>query len=118
MSIIISSIDTEKTQNLSNNSVLTFVFLTTKKVDLQLNKVLLSTALRRVGLKVIKITSTKSYKKTKFRTAKRISTAQFRPKKWYVKVDELKQEINEDFVKKMQDSIENQLFIKNKTVTK
>jgi ribosomal protein L23 len=74
-------IQTEKAYNVQQQN--TFIIANFDK-NHKTNKIELGKFLKKKGLTVLKINSNNSYLKLKSRGAKRNKISQFRPKKWYV----------------------------------
>jgi ribosomal protein L23 len=77
-------VQTEKSLSTQQNNV--FVIASMDK-NLKTNKIELTKELEKNGVQVVKISSLNTYKKIKSRGKKRTAVKQFRPKKWFVKLN-------------------------------
>jgi hypothetical protein len=108
-------VETEKSYKLQENNVYTIAFW---DKNFNINKIELAKLLKKIGLEVLNINSTKSYQKTKFKTQKRNKVLAYKPKKWFIslsptsKIDaEIIEKINQETAIKFNSSLENKIEI-------
>lgn len=95
-------VDTEKSSILKEEkNVYTIAFW---NKNFSINKIELAKMLKKLGLNVSRINSTKSHQKIKLKTQKRNKVKSFKPKKWFVALKP-NSEITEETIQKINDFI-------------
>jgi hypothetical protein len=91
-------VDTEKSHFLKEKTNTYTIAFWDK--NFSINKIELTKILKKLGVPVLRINSTKSHQKTKLRTQKRNKVVLFKPKKWFVTVEQ-NFEITEEIINKI-----------------